>query len=117
MNPMEAWVFVWEALQTAGSGLSVLFILAIAGVLAILAVVYAVAAVIVLARFARASEQLPSAGAAALLWSAGGAALALRLASPEWAEAAWRPWFSAWGWEWARVYTCGFNHHRRISSI
>jgi len=100
---MEAWVFVWEALQTAGSGLSVLFILAIAGVLAILAVVYAVAAVIVLARFARASEQLPSAGAAALLWSAGGAALALRLASPEWAEAAWRPWFSAWGWEWARL--------------
>ena len=108
MNPMGAWVFVWETLQTVGSGLSVLFILAIAGVLAILAVVYAVAAVIVLARFARASEQLPSAGVAALLWSAGGAALALRLASPEWAEAAWRPWLAAWGGEWARLLALCF---------
>ena len=108
MNPMDAWVFVWEALQTAGSGLSVLFILAIAGVLAILAVVYAAAAVIVLARFARASEQLPSAGAAALLWSGGGAALALRLASPEWAEAAWRPWLSAWVWEFAHLVVLCF---------
>ncbi|MCH2186283.1 ABC transporter permease [Myxococcota bacterium] len=103
MSPKDGWVVLWEALQTAGSGVSVLFILAIAGVLAILAVVYAVAAVIVLARFARASEQRLSAAAAGLLWTAVGAALVLRLASPEWAEAAWRPWLFAWGWEFARL--------------
>ncbi|MDG2049569.1 MAG: ABC transporter permease [Myxococcota bacterium] len=100
---MDALVALWGALQTAGSGLSVLFILAIAGILAVLAVVYAVAAVIVLARFARVSQQRLSAGMAGLLWSGGGAALGMRIASPEWAGAAWSPWLSAWGWELARL--------------
>ena len=103
VNPLEVGWGLWAALQTIGSGLSVLFIVAIAVVLALLALVYAVAAAIVLARFARVSERQTSAWAACLLFSGGLAALFVRLYSPEFALGDWSPWFGAWLQQFVRV--------------
>lgn len=96
---MDALTSLWSAVGTLGSGLSVVFIVVIALVLAALALVYGVAALIVLGRFARASERLPPALAAAAMLCGGLAALVLRVRAPELSVAPWGEWLAAWGRE------------------
>jgi lipoprotein-releasing system permease protein len=93
---VDALIAIGNAVGAVGSTLSLVFIVAIGLVLAALAAVYGVAALLVVGRFARAASRVGPMLLAAAVFSAGLAALVLRVQSPELAVASWTAWGRAW---------------------